>query len=300
MTRNPSLKPPDHPLAEVFGFPVDNMSVLANRARNNRLCPYNNRVPNCTKDKAENPLGVCSIYHKNNGRPVITCPVRFRQDWVVAENAARFFFPPGAHWTSLTEVRLNDANGNSAGNIDVVLVSYDDRGCLLDFGALEIQSVYISGNIRRPFEHYMKEPERRYNMNWRTQPNYPRPDYLSSSRKRLAPQLFFKGAILNSWGKKLAVALDISFFSTLPSLPETEISSAEMVWLVYNLEFDPEQNRFMLSHHRSIYSPFQLTISRITVPEPGSIDDFLKRLQEKLDEKLESSPDAPTLDSFIS
>ena len=50
----------DHPLAEVFGFPIDNMSSSAQRARANRLCPYNNRVPNCTKDKAENPLGVCS------------------------------------------------------------------------------------------------------------------------------------------------------------------------------------------------------------------------------------------------
>jgi len=38
-------------------------------------------------------------------------------------------------------------------------------------------------------------------------PNYPRPDYLSSSRKRLAPQLIFKGGIINAWGKKTAVAL---------------------------------------------------------------------------------------------
>ena len=45
-------------------------------------------------------------------------------------------------------------------------------------------------------------------MDWTSQPNYPRPDFLSSSRKRLAPQLMFKGGILNYWEKKMAVALD--------------------------------------------------------------------------------------------
>ena len=48
----------------------------------------------------------------------------------------------------MTEVRLNDANGKSAGNIDVVPVSYDNDGKVLDFGALEVQAVYISGNVR--------------------------------------------------------------------------------------------------------------------------------------------------------
>ena len=42
-------------------------------------------------------------------------------------------------------------------------------------------------------------------MNWKDQPNYPRPDYLSSSRKRLAPQLIFKGGIFNTWKKKTAL-----------------------------------------------------------------------------------------------
>ena len=110
---------PTHPLAEVFGFPADNLSAGTERYRNNRLCPYNNRVPSCTKDKANDPLGVCSIY--DDEQPVITCPVRFRQDWLIAEDAARFFFPPETRWTSLTEVRLNDRNGRSAGNIDVEL-----------------------------------------------------------------------------------------------------------------------------------------------------------------------------------
>ena len=207
-----------HPLAEVFGFAAADMSANANRHRTKRLCPFNNIVPNCTKDKAQNPLGVCSVFYE--GEVVITCPIRFRQSWMIADDAADFFFAPDATWTTLTEVRLKDADGGSAGNIDIVLCAYDKAGKVYDFGALEVQAVYISGNVRNPFEHYMEAPAKRCGMDWTTEENYPRPDYLSSSRKRLAPQLIFKGGIINAWGKKSAVALNKGFFNTLPKLPE--------------------------------------------------------------------------------
>jgi hypothetical protein len=154
----------NNPLAEVFGFPTNNFSEQAGRYRHSRLCPYNNKVPNCTKDKANDPLGVCSIYHKQT--PVITCPIRFRQDWIIAENAAELFFGENANWTSLTEVRLKDASGQSAGNIDMVLVSYDDRGKVVDFGAVEVQAVYISGNVRKPFETYISDPNGWASVEW--------------------------------------------------------------------------------------------------------------------------------------
>lgn len=95
---------PNHPLAEVFGYATTDFSDRAQRFRKSKLCPFNNRVPNCTKDKANDPLGVCSIYHRDSA--VITCPVRFREDWLIAEDAAAFFFPEGATWTSLTEVTI--------------------------------------------------------------------------------------------------------------------------------------------------------------------------------------------------
>jgi hypothetical protein len=147
--------PPKHPLAEVFGFPTDNHSSEAQRHRRVRLCPYHNKVPNCTKDKVIDPLGVCAIYSES-GEATITCPIRFREGWIITEDAASFFFPAGASWTSLTEIRLKDGNGLLAGNIDVVLVAYDERGKMLNFGSLEVQAVYISGNVRNPFYHYMQ------------------------------------------------------------------------------------------------------------------------------------------------
>ena len=280
--------PIKNPLAEVFGFPINNLENNASRYRKNKLCPYNNKVPSCTKDKANDPLGVCSVFDKEN--VAITCPVRFRQDWLIVEDTASFFFPPNSMWTSLTEIRLNDANGQSAGNIDIVLVSYDNHGKLLDFGSLEIQGVYISGNIRKPFEQYIKAPEKNVSLDWSNEKNYPRPDYLSSSRKRLAPQLIYKGGILKHWNKKMAVALDNSFFKTLPKLPETNEKDADIAWFIYDLIHNQNKNIFELQKIKTIYTNFKDALNKITMPLPGKVGDFITILQDKLDEKLEGNP----------
>ena len=279
---------PRQPLAEVFGFPIDNQSPQAQRHRRLKLCPFNNRVPNCTKDKAKDPLGVCSILQ--NGEPVITCPVRFREDWLIAEDAAAFFFGPDAQWTSLTEVRLPDKHGKSAGNIDVVLVAYNESGQITDFGSLEVQAVYISGNVSLPFKYFMESPAERTDMDWSKQPLYPRADFLSSSRKRLAPQLIFKGGILSAWNKKMAVALDSAFWATLPPLETVPPEESDMAWLVYDLHRDESDNRFHLNRVQTIYTKFEQALNRITRPEAGELNEFMLKLQSQLDVHLNAAP----------
>lgn len=290
-TKNSMPRPkPRQPLAEVFGHLIDDHSAKGARYRSNRLCPFNNKVPNCTKDKAKNPLGVCSIFH--DSVPVITCPIRFREDWLITDDAASFFFKDTASWSSLTEVRLNDVHGKAAGNIDVVLVAYDREGKIYDFGALEVQAVYISGNIREPFEYYIKDSKAHAQMDWTSQPNYPRPDYLSSSRKRLVPQLLFKGGILHSWGKRIAVVLNKSFFQTLPKLKKVNKLEAQVAWLIYELEWinNNGHERFTLKKVDQVYTELEPALLSITTPFPGDVDDFIEMLQEKLDEQLETPP----------
>jgi hypothetical protein len=286
------------PLAEVFGHLIADHSEKADRYRSLRLCPFNNKVPNCTKDKAKDPLGVCSIYHE--GQPVITCPIRFREDWVITDDAASFFFRKGTTWSSLTEVRLNDSKGKSAGKIDLVLVAYGADGKVYDFGALEIQAVYISGNVRDPFAYFMKDPKAGASMDWSNQPNYPRPDYLSSSRKRLAPQLLFKGGILHGWKKKIAVALNRSFFDTLPNLKRVSKSKADIAWLIYDLELIKDRRegagRYSLKRVDEVFTEFEPALVSITTPLPGKIEDFIRLLQEKLDEHLETPPVTKTIE----
>ncbi len=226
---------PNHPLAEVFGFPIDNLTEDADRHRQNLLCPFGNAVPNCTKTSIENPLGVCSVFGAN-GETVITCPVRFQQGWRIASDAAAFFFPPGAAWTSLTEVRLKDSAGKSAGNIEVVLLSYDEIGRITDYGPLEVQAVYISGNV-------------------------------SSSPNHLAPQIIFKGGILNGWGRKMAVALNTGIYNALLPIEEVDQSEADIAFLLYDLVLSPMQNRYVLTLQRTVYTKYDLNWGNIMKAE---------------------------------
>ncbi len=201
------------PLAEVFGHLVTDQTDTASRYRSRRLCPFNNKVPNCTKDKAKDPL---------------------------------------------------------------------------------------SGNIRDPFAYYMSDPQSRASMDWSKEPNYPRPDYLSSSRKRLVPQLVYKGGILHSWNKKIAVALNKSFFATLPTLKRAPKDKADIAWLIYDLKLHVEEGRrpgrYCLTKVDEIFTEFEPALLSITTPSPGDMKDFIKLLQEKLDEQLETPPTNQTIE----
>lgn len=137
-------------------------------------------------------------------------------------------------------------------------------------------------------------------MDWSNEPNYPRPDYLSSSRKRLAPQLLFKGEILNGWKKKIAVALNKSFFDTLPELKQSSKSDADIAWLIYDLEPIKEKNggpeKYSLKKVKEVFTKFESALLSITTPSPGKVEDFMKFLQEKLDEQLETPPINKTIE----
>jgi hypothetical protein len=237
------------------------------------------------------------VFHNNH--PVITCPTRFREDWLIIENAAKFAFDEKTKWTSLAEIRLLDKNGQSAGNIDFVLVAYNDKGQLIDFTSLEVQGVYISGNLRNPFDSYLKQPSSKFS--WTAGYNSPKPDYLSSSRKRLIPQMLYKGGIFQTWKKKQTVALQKSFFDTLPKLPTVSKEKADIAWFLYDLVLDNSTKQYQLTLVETVYTEFEAALSRITTPEPGKIEDFIHILQERLDDRLEGhSPDAPSLTDIIS
>jgi hypothetical protein len=284
---NEESKSRSQPLAEVFGFPIENESERALRYRQNRLCPYNNSVSSCTKNSVESPLGVCSLQHKS--RPVIICPVRFREDWRIMSDAASFIFDGKAAWTHVGEVALKDKSGKTAGNIDYVLVSYDSRGRVLDFGSLEVQSVYISGNLTGPFGAYMDHPTPDFN--WTQALKYPTPDYLSSSRKRLIPQIIAKGSILKQWDKKQAVALQTSFYETLPPLPEVSKAGADFAFFLYDLYPCQKEKRLELALRRIVYTRFEVVLEQIARFEAGSLNDFMLLLQKKLDVKRLSEHD---------
>ncbi len=247
------------PLAEVFGFPVDNDGVEAERHRQHRLCPFNNKVPNCTKDSVTHPLGICSIFHGNE--LAIVCPVRLRQSWVLTEHAASFFFPPGTNWTTLLEVRLKDKHGRSAGNIDLVIVAYNKQGDIIDYGGLQVQVPSFSARSK---------------------------EALFGS---IAPQTFFGGAVLKSWGKKQAIALQRYFYDTLPELPTTEPADSDMAWFIYDLQYEAADDRYSIRLHKTVHTKFVLVMELLASddihwPEAGSEQEFVDYLYAAIEKAV--------------
>ncbi|MBR8835550.1 MAG: hypothetical protein DSM106950_16425 [Stigonema ocellatum SAG 48.90 = DSM 106950] len=194
---------------------------------------------------------------------------------------------------------MKDKFGKSAGNIDVVLVAYDEDGTITDFGSLEVQTVYISGTLRKTFfKPVMDDREKYLATDWEhSRKKNPAPDYLSSSRKRLAPQLIFKGGILHAWGRKQAVAVHSAFYNTLPELPEVPKGQADIAWLIYDMVYDEQQKRYNQKLTRTVYTQFKAALDKITISEAGSIEDFLSNLQSKLNAKLDGASLAQLADT---
>jgi hypothetical protein len=209
----------------------------------------------------------------------------------IVADAADFFFP-GMRYVPLTEARLKDKNGKLAGNIDIVIAALNDKNEIIDFGAVEVQAVYITGNVKKVFKKYMENPVANYAMEW-PRKNYPKPDYLSSSRKRLAPQLIYKGGILSEWGKKMVVVVHKGFYEQLPPLKEVTRSAADIAWMIYDFQHDSVNNRYILERQDVKYTKFKSALQTITTPTVGDIKDFLTYLRGRIKEgKIMGAPPA--------
>lgn len=278
---------PKNPLAEVFGYKIDDMSADAQEHRKGKLCPFNNGVPQCTKVSKPNPLGVCSLYVEGRESPTIICPKRFREGekdrWHILKDAADFFFPAGTRWMPLGEVTLRNQSGGSAGDIDMVLVALDDKDKIVSFGAIEIQAVYISGNLRNPFSAYMAKPSAGASFEWNVREKYPVPDYLSSTRKRLMPQLLSKGEILQAWKTKQAIVVDESVYARVPDFKEVPSDEAEVMWLVCSLAYDKKENSYHLVFKKRVYTRFTEMLQEFAKSEAGDQKEFIQHLQVRLE-----------------
>ena len=165
------------------------------------------------------------------GSPVIVCPVRFEQDEIVLRWLADIVGIAHSEARVAREVAfmVGSTTGRPAGKIDLVLAN---EGEDLRWFGLEIQAVYFSGpGMDDEFRAIRDAPD--------GPPPYPsslrRPDWRSSSAKRLMPQLQIKGPTLRRWGTKIAVAVDKPFFDAIggPSEnPSHDLNDGDIIWLV--------------------------------------------------------------------
>ena len=96
----------------------------------------------------------------------------------------------------------------------------------------------------------------------------------------------------------MAVAINKSFFDTLPSLKAVPPGEGDIAWFIYDLEpvTDGENYQYQLKKVDVLYTEFQPALLTITTAVPGNVDHFVRLLQEKLDEQLETPPNTKTLD----
>lgn len=279
------------PLAEVFGYPIRDCSEEADHFRKLRLCPYNNSIPNCNKEKARNPLGVCSILFE--GKPVIICPIRLRQNWKAITDIAKEFFPKDTNWTTVADVKLFDNFNRLIDKIDFVLVAYDKNENVVDFIAIDMLGINVQGNLRREFESYMENAKKYFSKNF--QSNEITPDFTTTTHRRLAPQIIYKGSIFQSWSKKTIYVVDKELISEIPEFTKVEKERAEVSWFTYELIFDSSINNYKLSLSDVIHTLYQPTLFEVTKIEPAPLEKFISQLQEKLDEVLEKNYDAESI-----
>lgn len=240
-------------------------------------CPF--RSGPCSKKG-----GVCSIrpYEDRNGRahasggePAIVCPIRFEQDNLIVKWLAEIVGFTLDSTRVAREVPFMQSVGTDkhAGKIDLVVASGDEE---LRWFGLEIQAVYFSGKGMLDEFKVLRDDDG-------AQPPFPvyirRPDWRSSSAKRLMPQLQVKGPTLRRWLSKIAVAVDQPFFAALgePSTePSRDLHSGDVVWLV------PELRDGRL--HRGHWEVLTLEASgeKLLAANPVARNDFERTLRRKL------------------
>lgn len=266
-------------IAEVFGYGIDDHSVEAWASRNSRSCPFRNSP--CTKVSKTDPLGICSF--SDGLTAAIVCPSRFLDKNKIFRDAGRLAFDEAAKIGIFPEVRILKIAGKAGksdkkiGKVDFLLGKIED-GTVVDFAALEVQAVYISGTTVRPnFDEFISTqgPSNSYI------PDEKRPDFRSSAQKRLVPQLQLKVPVFRRWGKKFFVVVDSQFFSALPNFPKTSRSNSELTWLSY--PFDNTGVGYEMNEPDIVFSEWDDVANALREGVPPEPEEILSELQLKLD-----------------
>lgn len=244
-------------IAEWYGEPFKHMPPERRRELARvALDPDRRKAPVCPFQQTKRPCskkgGVCSIrpYRKYlgthladrigepAGNPVITCPRRFDQANLVPKWLARIvgFNQSKSFLAREVPFMRSPSTGRPAGRIDLVVAGGNTPSSRW-FG-LEMQAVYFSGKgMQADFQLLARDNERL--------PPEPtevrRPDWRSSSAKRLMPQLQVKAPTLRRWGTKLAVAVDVEFFEAIGGssrTPSRDLDEGDIIWLVSQINAD--------------------------------------------------------------
>lgn len=174
-------------------------------------CPFLNSSCSKILSRAQVPAGVCSIRQKTAGSPnVICCPIRMYADnYAMLREISRMAFGKvlnlysgriavgkakeekgaiavfGHGWGG--ELRLPQRKGTGAYFVDWVLARLDSHGNLVEFTAIEVQTIDTTGNYQTARQYLLDGRQivsDTVGLNW------------ENVNKRIIPQLIYKGQVL--------------------------------------------------------------------------------------------------------
>ena len=197
---------------EFFGYRADDESAVAVQCVQDRRCPYS--LGACEKTLSDGEIsGVCAVKPVTTG-PVICCPIRlYAEEYRILRDVAGLAFGDeykdslvqggeavataqtrnssvvavfGKGWGG--ELRLPQRQGRGGYFVDWVLALVAPSGELLEFVAVEVQTIDTTGNYRSARSALLRSPRQivkdTVGLNW------------ENVSKRILTQLIYKGQVL--------------------------------------------------------------------------------------------------------
>jgi hypothetical protein len=195
---------------EYFGHRASDSSRSSLDHANRQICPFLSAP--CTKTLSDGSIaGVCAIKPMTS-EPVICCPIRlYAEDYKILRAISETAFGPGLHLVAGPEavtwardqnsecvavfgqrwgkeLRLPRKAGRGGYFVDWVLAKLDASGGLLEFVAIEVQTIDTTGNYRNGIAGLNGSPRQvvktSAGLNW------------ENVSKRILPQIIYKGQVL--------------------------------------------------------------------------------------------------------
>lgn len=250
---------------EFFGFSSTDGSPLAADHVSGRKCPF--IADTCVKTLRDGTVaGVCSLKPATSP-PVICCPIRlYADDYRILYDVAEIAFGeplpmyPGAEAQSAAgrsnahviavfgkrwggELRLPQRAGRGSYYVDWILARLDSGGRLLDFVAIEVQSIDTTGNYRIGIDGLLATPRTvtrtSAGLNW------------ENVNKRILPQVIYKGNVLQRESlcrSGLFFIIPVPVYTRIMDrlggkerLLEYPLQSSSITFLAYDLDANNEE-----------------------------------------------------------
>lgn len=175
---------------------------------------------------------------------------------------------------------LRTDTDNAAGRIDAILCDPKSIGTDLRWCAVETQSVYFSGTAMSVEFESLVQLQGKMPF-----PQQRRPDFRSSSSKRLEPQLTTKCPTLSRWGKKTAVVVDRPFFDSLSNMSKAQgIENSDVVWFV--VSYKRKNNRFQIVPEEYVPVTLRDAQDGLRNAMPVNLDEFEREILARAKEMM--------------